>query len=71
MRISVSLQSRTVGRTPRTGDQLVARTLPVHILYTTQTLNIHILSGIQTYGPGVSVSEDTSSLDHSATVTGR
>jgi hypothetical protein len=36
--------SRTVGRTPWTGDQLVVRPLPVHKqknAHTTQTLNIH------------------------------
>jgi hypothetical protein len=46
---SVTRSSR-VGRTPWMGDQLVARLLPVHKhrkTHTTQTLNIHALSGIQ------------------------
>jgi hypothetical protein len=56
-------RSRRVGRTPWTGDQLVARPLPVHRkTHTTQTLNIHALSGIGTHGPGVRASEDSSCL---------
>jgi hypothetical protein len=58
-------KSRTVGRTPSTGDQLVARPLTVHKhrkTHTTQTLNIHALCGIQTHGPGVRASEDNSCL---------
>jgi hypothetical protein len=38
--ISVS-RSRTVGRTPWTGDQLVARPLPVHKHRKTHTQHIH------------------------------
>jgi hypothetical protein len=61
MKLSVSLQfsrSWTVGRTPWTGDQLVARHLPVHKHRNThththtQTLNIHALGGIRTHDPG-------------------
>jgi hypothetical protein len=58
-------RSRTIGRTPRTGDQLFARPLPLHKYknaHTTQTLNIHALSGIRTYGPRVHASEDSSCL---------
>jgi hypothetical protein len=55
--------SGTVGRTPCTGDQLVARPLPVHEhrkTHThTQALNIHALSGIRTHGPGFRASEDS------------
>jgi hypothetical protein len=56
-------RSRTVGRTPWTGDQLVARPLPVHKhrkMHTTQTLNINALSGIRNHGSGVRASEDCS-----------
>jgi hypothetical protein len=55
-------RSRTVGRTPWTGDQHVARPLPAHKAHTAQTLNIRALSGIQTHGPGVRASEDSSCL---------
>jgi hypothetical protein len=65
--------SRTVGRAPWTGDQIVARPLPVHKhrknARTTQTLNIHALSGIRTHA-GVLASKDSSCLDRSASVTG-
>jgi hypothetical protein len=56
----VSLQffnSKTVGRSPRMGDQPVARPLPLQ----TQT-NIHALSGIRTHDPSVRASEDNSCL---------
>jgi hypothetical protein len=65
--------SGTVGRTPLTCDQLVARPLPVHKhkKYTrTQTLNIHALSEIRTHGPSFRASEGVHALDHSASVTG-
>jgi hypothetical protein len=55
-------RSGTVGRTPWTGDQLVASPLPVHKhknAQPTQTLNIHALSGIRTHGPGVRASENS------------
>jgi hypothetical protein len=59
-------KSRTVGRTPWTGDQLVARPLPVHKhrknAHTTQTLNIHAQSGIRTHGPGVGARKGSSCL---------
>jgi hypothetical protein len=55
--------SETVGRTPWTGDQFVARPLPLHKhrkTHThTHTLNIHALSGIRTHGPGFRASEDS------------
>jgi hypothetical protein len=58
--------SETVGRTPWTGDQLVARPLPVHKhrkTHThTQTLNIHAPSAIWTFGPGFWASEDSARL---------
>jgi hypothetical protein len=64
MRVSVSLQLlrgfRTVGRTPWTGDQLVARPLPVH--KHRQTLNIHAPSEIRTNGSSVRASEGSSCL---------
>jgi hypothetical protein len=57
--------SGTVGRTPWTDDQLVARPLPVHKHRKThtypQTLNIHALSWIRTHGPGFRASEDSAS----------
>jgi hypothetical protein len=55
----------TVGRTPWTGDQPVARPLPTH---RTQTENkgrqiyIHALSGIGTHDPSVRAGEDGSCL---------
>jgi hypothetical protein len=58
-------RSRTVGSTPWTGDELVARTLPVQTqknAHTTQTVNINVQSGIRTHGPGVRASEDSSCL---------
>jgi hypothetical protein len=65
--ISQFLDHFTDGRTPRTGDQLVARSLPVH--RTTQlrkthtdTPNIHDLSGIRTHDPGFQASEDSTWL---------
>jgi hypothetical protein len=65
--------SVTRSRTPWTGDQLVARPVPVHEqknAHTTQTLNIPALSGIQTRGPGVRRAKTFHGLDLSATVTG-
>jgi hypothetical protein len=53
-------RSRTVGRTPWTDDQLLARPLPKH--KTTQTLHIYFLRGIRTHCPGVRASEDSSCL---------
>jgi hypothetical protein len=51
----------TVGKTPLTGDQRIARTLPTQD--NTNRINahntdIHALSGIQTYDPRVRASED-------------
>jgi hypothetical protein len=69
---SVTL-SRTVGRTPWTRDQLVARPLPVHKhrkSRTTQTLNIHALSGIRTHGSASTRAKTVHALDRWATVTG-
>jgi hypothetical protein len=57
----------TDGRTPRTGDQLVARPLPKH--RTTQSQNkhthkpnIHALCGIGTHDPGFRAKEDSTCL---------
>jgi hypothetical protein len=54
----------TVGRTPWTGDQSVARPLPAH--RTAQTQNkltaIDASSGIRTHDPSVSAGEDSSCL---------
>jgi hypothetical protein len=55
------------GRTPWTGDQLVARPLPKHRTPQTQknartrthTPNIHALSEIRTHDPGFRASEDS------------
>jgi hypothetical protein len=51
----------TVGRTPWTGDQTVARPLPIP--RTTQTQNkhtdIYALTGIRTHDPSVRTSEDS------------
>jgi hypothetical protein len=57
----------TVGRTPWTSDQLVARPLPKHRRAKTQnkqiyTPNIHAVSGIRTHDPSVRASEDCSCL---------
>jgi hypothetical protein len=56
----------TVGRTPWTGDQPVARPLPTH--RTTQReytyTDIHASSGIRTHHPNVLASEDGSCLRH-------
>jgi hypothetical protein len=52
-------RSRTVGRTPWTGDQLVARLVPVHTqknARTTQTLSIRARVGLE---PTVRASEDS------------
>jgi hypothetical protein len=49
----------TVCRTPWTGDQPVARSLPTH--RTTQT-DIHALSGIRTHYPSARAGEDSSCL---------
>jgi hypothetical protein len=61
-RFSVSWSFYTVGRTPWTGDQPVARPLPTH--RTTQTQNIctgiEASSGIRTHDPSVRVGEDGS-----------
>jgi hypothetical protein len=57
----------TEGRTPWTGDQLVARPLPKY--RTTQTLNkrihtqnIRALCGLRTHNPGFRASEDSTCL---------
>jgi hypothetical protein len=57
----------TIGRTPWTGDQFVARPLPKHRTAQTQsehiyTPNIHALSGTQTHDHSVRASEDSSCL---------
>jgi hypothetical protein len=50
----------TVGRTPWTGDQPVARPLPTH--RTTHTQTSMLLSGIRSHDPSVRTSEDSSCL---------
>jgi hypothetical protein len=62
----------TVGRTPWTGDQPVARLLPAHTGHHKHRINahtdIHASSGIRTHDPSVRASEDSSRLrprDHS------
>jgi hypothetical protein len=69
MKLSVSLpftRSLTFGRTPWTGDQLVARPLPAHKHRKThthkQTPNIHTLSRIRIHDPGFRASEDSACL---------
>jgi hypothetical protein len=57
----------TDGRTPWTGDQLVARPLSKHRTTQTQnkrkhTPNIHALTGIRTHDPGFRASEDSTRL---------
>jgi hypothetical protein len=60
----------TVGRTPWTSDQPIARSLPAH--RTTQTqIKAHALSGIQTHDPSVRANEDSSYLNRATRVTGR
>jgi hypothetical protein len=55
--------SRTVGRTPWTGDhKAFTCTQTQKNAHTTQTLNIHALIGIQTHDLGVCTSEDSSCL---------
>jgi hypothetical protein len=64
-RFTSIIRSRTVGRTPLTGDQLVTRpSLHVHKEKPSHntTLNLHGLSGIRTHSPGVRTSEDSSCL---------
>jgi hypothetical protein len=51
----------TVGRTPWTGDQPVARPLPTHGINAHNT-HIHALSGIRTHDPSVRAREDSSCL---------
>jgi hypothetical protein len=65
--ISQFLNNFTDGRTPRTGDQPVARPLPNHRAIQTQnkrihTPHIHALCGIQTHDPGFRASEDSTWL---------
>jgi hypothetical protein len=51
----------TVGVTPLTWDQPVARLLPTHRTRThNKHTNIHALSGIRTHDPSVRASEDSS-----------
>jgi hypothetical protein len=59
-----SLILYTVGRTPWTGDQSVARALPAHRTTQTETKRIDIdpLSGIRTHDPSVRANEDSSCL---------
>jgi hypothetical protein len=64
----------TVGRTPWTSHQLVAKPLPKHRTTQAQnkhiyTPNIHALSGIRTHDNSIRASEDSSCLNRSATVT--
>jgi hypothetical protein len=56
------LNPKTVGRTPWTGDQPVARPLPTQDSTNTEQRKtvIHALSGIRTYDPSVRASEDSS-----------
>jgi hypothetical protein len=66
-------RSRSVGRTPWTGDQLVARPLPVHKhrkTHTTQTFNIHPWVGFEPTVPASARAKTIHALDCSATVTG-
>jgi hypothetical protein len=49
----------TVGRTPWTGDQPVARPLPTHRTNAHNT-DMHALSGVPTHDPSVRASEDCS-----------
>jgi hypothetical protein len=56
---------RTAGRTPWTGDQVVARPLPVHKhrkTHTNTNTEHPCLSGIRTHGSGIHESEDSSCL---------
>jgi hypothetical protein len=64
---SVPYSFFTVGRTPWTGDQSVARPLPKHRTTQTQnkrihTPNIHAMSAIPAHDPSVRASEDSSYL---------
>jgi hypothetical protein len=54
----------TIGRTPWTGDQPVAKLLPTHRTIETQYMHtdIQALSGIRTHDPSVRASEDSSCL---------
>jgi hypothetical protein len=51
----------TVGRTPWTGDQPVARPLPAHRINAHNT-DIHVFSGIRTHDLSVRAIEDSSCL---------
>jgi hypothetical protein len=69
-RFFIFLLSYTIGRTPWTGDQPVARPLPKYTITQTQnksthTPNIHTISGIRTHDHGLRENED-----RSATLTG-
>jgi hypothetical protein len=78
MELSVPLtRSRTVGRTPWTGDHLVARPLPVHKHRKTHTRQKHYTFmptvGFELFEPTVPASaraKAVDALDRSATVTG-
>jgi hypothetical protein len=65
----------TVGRTPWTGNQPVARPLPIH--RTTQTQNKHMLQtsipwvGFEPTVPGFELAKMVHALDRAATVIGR
>jgi hypothetical protein len=59
------ISHRTVGRTPCTGDQLIARPLPMHKhreTHTKQTPYFQALVEIRTHGPSVRASEGSSRL---------
>jgi hypothetical protein len=76
MKRFVSLQflnPKTVGRTPWTGNQPVARQLPTQDnINTEQTqTDIHALSGIQPTIPAFEQTKTVHVLDHMATVIGK
>jgi hypothetical protein len=60
------LKTYTVGRTPYTGDQPVARPLPTHRI----NADSHTSSGIQTHNPRVRECEDVPCLSPAPTVMG-
>jgi hypothetical protein len=65
--VSFSFRAFTDGRTPWTGDQLVARPLPKHRKTQTQNIHIHIpnihaLCGIRNHDPSFRATKDSTCL---------
>jgi hypothetical protein len=76
MKLPVSLQLLELGQSVELLGRMISSSQGLYLYtntentHTTQTLNIHALSGIRTHGPGVRETEDSSCLRASATVSG-